>query len=65
MNTEREGVGVAVGDGKLYAVGGGSGGNDLKSGEYLDLKNVGAGWTKLPDMNTKRTVLGVAVGDGK
>ena len=63
-------MGVAVGDGKLFAVGGRDGaaagdGKYLKSGEYLDLKNVGAGWKKLPDMDTVRSALSVAVGDGK
>eukprot|EP00466_Bigelowiella_natans_P009942 jgi/Bigna1/81828/fgenesh1_pg.84_\ len=58
-------LGVAVGDGKLFAVGGYDGSNYHKSGEYLDLKNVDAGWKKLPDMNTEREGVGVAVGDGK
>eukprot|EP00466_Bigelowiella_natans_P019503 jgi/Bigna1/144403/aug1.87_g19111 len=65
MMTKREYLGVAVGDGKLFAVGGYDGSNFLKSGEYLDLKNVDAGWKKLPDMNTMRYGLGVVVGDGK
>eukprot|EP00466_Bigelowiella_natans_P011407 jgi/Bigna1/140063/aug1.54_g14771 len=64
VNTERQHLGVAVGDGKLFAVGG-CGGDFLKSGEHLDLKNVDAGWTKIPDMNAERLGLGVAVGDGK
>eukprot|EP00466_Bigelowiella_natans_P016264 jgi/Bigna1/145496/aug1.100_g20204 len=50
----RGGLGVAVGDGKLFAVGGHDGNDELKSGEYLDLKNVGAGWKKLPDMDAER-----------
>eukprot|EP00466_Bigelowiella_natans_P001938 jgi/Bigna1/140702/aug1.57_g15410 len=61
MNTTRNGLGVAVGDGKLFAVGGWGD----KSGEYLDLKNVDAGWKKIPEMNTERSYLDVAVGDGK
>eukprot|EP00466_Bigelowiella_natans_P004858 jgi/Bigna1/143226/aug1.77_g17934 len=65
VNAERNGLGVAVGDGKLFAVGGCDGSNRLKSGECLDLKNVDAGWKKLPDVNTERSGLGVAVGDGK
>eukprot|EP00466_Bigelowiella_natans_P020357 jgi/Bigna1/144257/aug1.85_g18965 len=65
MNTKRRGVGVAVGDGKLFAVGGNDGSNRLKNGEYLDLNNMDAGWKKIPDMNTERSNLGVAVGDGK
>eukprot|EP00466_Bigelowiella_natans_P002349 jgi/Bigna1/145283/aug1.97_g19991 len=65
MRTERVGLDVVVGDGKLFAVGGWDGSNHLIIGEYLDLKNVNAGWKELPDMGTKRSHLGVAVGDGK
>jgi len=65
MNTERFCLGVAVGDGKLFAVGGWDGFHKKKSGEYLDLMNVNAGWTKIPDMSTGRYSLGVAFADGK
>jgi len=65
MMTERGGLGVAVGDGKLFAVGGHDGNDELKSGEYLNLNDVDTGWKKLPDMNIRRYCLGVAVGDGK
>jgi len=58
-------LGVAVGDGKLFAVGGRYRSYWFKSVGYLDLKKMDAGWKKLPDMNTKRSGLGVAVGDGK
>jgi len=58
VGNARYGLGVAVWDGKLFAVGGGDGSNYLKSGEYLDLKNVNAGWKKLPDVMTERRWLG-------
>jgi len=67
MDTAREDLGVAVWDGKLFAVGGQKTleTDPHKSGEYLDLKNVNAGWTKIPDMSTGRYSLGVAFADGK
>eukprot|EP00466_Bigelowiella_natans_P011161 jgi/Bigna1/72011/fgenesh1_pg.18_\ len=65
MNTKRFALGVAVGDGKLFAVGGYDGSNTLRNGEYLDLKNMKAGWKKLPDMRSIRWGLKVAIGDGK
>eukprot|EP00466_Bigelowiella_natans_P008793 jgi/Bigna1/139069/aug1.48_g13777 len=65
MNIRRNHFGVAVGDGKLFSVGGWDDSSSSKSREYLDLKKVDAGWKELPDMNLKRDELGVAVGDGK
>ena len=45
METRRRSLGVAVGDGKLFAVGGfDDDRNALQSGEYLDLMNLEAGW---------------------
>jgi len=65
MTVKRHCHGVAVGDGKLFAVGGYDGSNGLNSVEYLDLKNLGAGWKRVADMTVKRHCHGVAVGDGK
>ena len=66
MGTARSGLGVAFGDGKLFAVGGfDDNKNNVLSGEYLDLTNFEAGWKKLPDMGTARGGLGVAFGDDK
>eukprot|EP00466_Bigelowiella_natans_P009173 jgi/Bigna1/133858/aug1.22_g8566 len=67
MRTQRGRLGVAIGDGKLFAVGGSVryGFGRLGSGEYLDLKDMEGGWKELPDMQTQRGRLGVAVADGK
>eukprot|EP00466_Bigelowiella_natans_P017178 jgi/Bigna1/142789/aug1.73_g17497 len=64
MSVARRNMGVAVADGKLFAVGRCGGGG--KNVEYLDLKNMGAGWQKaLAEMSVRRVDLGVAVAGGK
>eukprot|EP00466_Bigelowiella_natans_P009880 jgi/Bigna1/90962/estExt_fgenesh1_pg.C_840019 len=65
--TERSFLGVVIGDGKLFAVGGADGPDGVgKPAEHLDsLKNVDARWKEIPDTITERLALGVAFGDGK
>ena len=65
METARGGLGVAFGDGKLFAVGGYDNKTNFRSVECLDLSNSEARWEKLRDMKTARSALGVAFGDGK
>ena len=64
MSTARYNHGVAVVDGKLYAVGGRDGTNTtLSSVERFD-PSTGA-WSAVADMNTARYGHGVTVVDGK
>ncbi len=69
MSVKRSGVGVAVCDGKLYAIGGShyvdNKWNHHKSVECLDLKDLASGWQKVADMSIERYGVGVAVCDGK
>eukprot|EP00466_Bigelowiella_natans_P004378 jgi/Bigna1/129732/aug1.9_g4440 len=65
LRTGRTDLGVTFGDGKLFAVGGRCNGHPLKSGEYLDLKDLSAGWKELPGMRVERCEFGLAFGDDK
>ena len=59
MSTRRLGVGVAVLNGQLYAVGGSDGQNPLSSVEHFDPR-VGT-WFQVAPMSARRKHLGVAV----
>mmetsp|Transcript_11901 Transcript_11901/g.23893 ORF Transcript_11901/g.23893 Transcript_11901/m.23893 type:complete len:317 (+) Transcript_11901:286-1236(+) len=70
MQTERAEFGFGVWDDKLLAVGGEKHKPSpprQKTGEYLDLKNIGAGWKKLPDIGTtsRGSSFGFVVWDNK
>uniref|UniRef100_A0A6V3J4M6 Uncharacterized protein n=1 Tax=Lotharella globosa TaxID=91324 RepID=A0A6V3J4M6_9EUKA len=74
MSVGREKFGITYADGKLYAVGGTSwppgwdiseAKDVLRSAEFLELRNVGAGWKQLPQMNTPRYGVGLVHADGK
>src|SRR3954466_11779626 len=60
--TPRSGLGVAVLNGKLYAVGGHDGKESLSSVERLDLAS--GQWERVRDMNRARWYGGVCVVDG-
>uniref|UniRef100_UPI003467EF7F SAKe6EEtal n=1 Tax=synthetic construct TaxID=32630 RepID=UPI003467EF7F len=62
MNTRRSGVGVAVLDGHIYAVGGYDGHTHLNSVEAYDPER--DEWHMVTPMNTRRSGVGVAVLNG-
>ena len=63
MDSEREGAGMAVVDGVLYAVGGYDGRSYLSSVERYGA--AADAWTAVASMGSKRSRVGVAVLDGE
>ena len=63
MSKKRNGVKATVMNGKIYVVGGCSGGNILSCGEVYDPNT--DEWTPLPDMNIPRLNYSLFVADGQ
>ena len=65
MRTRRGGVGCAILNGYLYAIGGNDGLSRLKSVERLDLQHPEEGWQPVSPMNSRRSNFGVCSSGGR
>ena len=65
MKTQRAGLGCAVLNGYLYAIGGHYEAQILATVERLDLRNPDSGWSSVASMNCKRSNFGICSTQGQ